>query len=238
LSRLAAFALAVAAVAMLAAGCGGGEGRVRVLAAASLTDVLPEVDPGPQYSFAGSSELATQIREGAPADVYVSADPRLARSLAREGLAGDVADFGGNRLVILVPSDNPASIRAAADLDRPGLRLVLAQAGVPVGDYARQALRRLGLTGALERVVSEERDARAVAGKLALGEVDAGIAYATDAEALGARVQAIDLPAAAQPRIRYAVAILRDGPAARAFVERLLGARGREALGAAGFAGP
>ena len=209
-----------------------------MLAAASLTDVLPEVDPGPEYSFGGSSELATQIREGAPADVYVSADPRLARALAREGLAGGVADFGANRLAVVVPADNPASIREPADLARPGVRLVIAQEGVPVGDYAREALRRLDLATALDRVVSEERDARAVVGKVALGEADAGIAYATDVEAVGSGVRAIEVPSAAQPRIGYAVAIVRDGAAARAFVARLLGAPGREVLREEGFAAP
>ena len=209
-----------------------------MLAAASLTDVLPEVDPRPEYSFGGSSELATQIREGAPADVYVSADPRLARTLAGEGLTSEVADFGANRLVIVVPAGNPASIREAADLTRSSVLLVIAQEGVPVGDYARESLRRLGLEAALDQVVSEDRDARAVVGKLALGEADAGIAYATDVEAVGSGVRAIEIPAAAQPRIGYAVAIVRDGAAARAFVARLLGAPGREALRQAGFTAP
>ncbi|MGI9539243.1 MAG: molybdate ABC transporter substrate-binding protein [Miltoncostaeaceae bacterium] len=224
--------------AALAAGCAGADGSPRVLAAASLTDVLPLIDDEAGYSFGGSAELATQVREGAPADVFVSADPDLARRLAARGILTQVRRFGGNRLVIAVPSGDPASVRSPAGLDREGTRLVVAQPGVPVGDYARRALRRLGLESALDNVVSEERDTRSALAKVALGEADAAIVYATDVQAAGGDVQAISLPPEAQPEIRYAVGLLTDAADGRRFVDRLTGPEGERILRSAGFGAP
>lgn len=222
----------------MAAGCGGAEGSPRVLAAASLTDVLPRIDTNAGYSFGSSAELATQVREGAPADVFVSADPELARRLVAEGALVDVRRFGGNRLVIAVPAGDPASVGSARGLEGDGTRLVVAQPGVPVGDYARSSLRALGLDGALENVVSEERDARSVLAKVALGEADAAIVYATDAEAARGDVESIPLPPEAQPEIRYAVGLVTDAPDARRFADRLTGPEGARILHAAGFGAP
>lgn len=233
--------LALAGVAVaLASGCAGWSAEERpltIFAAASLADVLEPLAPDGRFNLAGSDELATQIREGAEADVFAAASTRYPDELRREGLVEPPRVFATNRLV-LVASD-PA-IHSVADLARPGVKLVVAQAGVPVGDYTREALERLGETRVLERVVSEEEDVKGVLGKVKLGEADAGFVYATDVEReRPARV--IELPARAQPRIEYSVAVVSATPRRREaerFVERLLGAEGRQLLTAAGFGTP
>ena len=226
-----------------AAACGGGDasqGRLTVFAAASLADALPRIDPGPEYQFAGSDTLATQIREGAPADVYAAADERLLRELHEAGLAGEPRAFAGNRLVLVVPADGPARIRGVADLGRDGVTFVMADEGVPVGDYTRTVLRNLGCGDLVRRAASFEEDVRGVLAKVALGEADAGFVYATDARAAEGRVRTVEIPERAQPPIRYGIAVIGDDGrgAARAFVDRVLGPRGREVLRAAGFGPP
>jgi molybdate transport system substrate-binding protein len=226
----------------LAAACGGGDDDgLTVLGAASLTDVLPAVDDAPAYQFAASDTLAAQIREGAAADVYAAADERLPGELFADGLVERPRVFATNRLVLLVPRGNPAGIRGVDDLAADGVRFVLAAEGVPVGDYARAVLAELGRPALVERAASFEDDVRSVTGKVALGEADAGFAYATDAAAVAGDVEVVELPAGAQPPIRYGVAVVSasDAPeAARAYVDRLLGPEGREALEAAGFGVP
>jgi molybdate transport system substrate-binding protein len=235
LALLAGLAVALAAPAATAAD------RITVLAASSLTEVLPRIDRMPRYSFAGSDQLAAQIRLGAPADVFLAASPSAPGALYREKLVYRPTVFATNRLVLVVPRSNPARIRRVYDLTRPGIKLVIAQAGVPIGDYTRQVLARLGLSKALGNVVSEESDVRGVLGKVALGEADAGFVYATDVRAASDRVASIALPARAQPKVRYELAIVRSTKrlaAARAFVRRVLGPQGRRALAAAGFGLP
>ena len=233
-------AIALVGVA-LATGCGGGSGagngQLTIFAAASLSDVLEPLAASGRFNFAGSDELATQIREGAEADVFAAASARYPDELEREGLVERPRVFATNRLV-LIASDS--AVRSVADLARPGVKLVVAQAGVPVGDYTREALVRLGETRVLGRVVSEEQDVKGVLGKVRLGEADAGFVYATDVERQRpARV--VELPARAQPRIEYSVAVVSASPRRREaerFVERLLGAEGRRLLAAAGFGTP
>jgi molybdate transport system substrate-binding protein len=227
------------------AGCGGsGDGShepVDVYAAASLGEVFPEIAPEARYSFAGSDELATQIREGAPADVYAAASSKYPQELYAEDLVEEPVTFASNRLVLIVPKANPAAIESPEDLLPEGTRLVLAAEGVPVGDYARDALAALSLSDALRNVVSNEDDVKGVAAKVALGEADAGIVYATDAAPLGDEVLAFELPDQAQPTIEYRVAVVSgtdDEDGAAAFVERLLSDDGRAALEAAGFVVP
>jgi molybdate transport system substrate-binding protein len=238
-------ALAVVAVATAAAGCGGdgdaeaAAGPPTVLAAASLSEAFPAIDDAPRYSFAGSDTLALQIRRGAPADVLASAAPRYTRELFAEGLVEEPRLLASNRLTVIVPAGNPAGIAAVGDLAAPGVALVLAAEEVPAGGYAREALRTLGLESALRNVVSEEPDVKDVVGKVALGQADAGVVYATDARAAGDRVREIAVPARAQPDIRYEIAVVASAPhpdAARAFVARATGPEGRRALAAAGFA--
>jgi len=228
----------VAAAALSA--CDGGGDRLAVYAASSLSGVLPRLAPEAEHNFAASSTLATQIRAGAPADVLASADLGLARELAAEGRIDPPRLLATNRLVLLVASGNPAGIAAPADLRRD-VRFVVADEGVPLGDYTRELLRRLGLQDLVRRAASYEADARGTVGKVALGEAEAAIAYATDAAAAGGAVEAIPLPATAQPRIVYAIAAVRGRPRireARAYVARAVGREGRAALRAAGFGLP
>jgi len=226
-------------LAALAAGCGGGDDGVQVFAASSLRDVLPALDRDATYNFAGSDELAAQIREGADADVFASAGPKPARQLAGLGLLDETRVFATNRLVIVVPAANPAGIDELEDLARPGTKLVLADRGVPVGDYARETLVRARLPTALGNAVSLEQDVKGVLGKVALGEADAGIVYATDARAAGDDVETISIADDLQPEIEYVVGLLDGaGAGARAFVELLLGDEGRRALADAGFGVP
>ena len=233
-------ACALAAVIALA-GCGGGEERLTVFAAASLTEAFTALDDDARFNFAGSDELATQIREGAEADVYAAASPRYPRELRAEGLVERPRVFATNTLVIVVPADNPAGIRSVADLQRAGVKLVVGAEGVPVGDYAREVLANLEATDVLRNVASNEDDVKGVVGKVAAGEADAGFVYATDARAAGTDVRAIELPADAQAAVEYHVALVRGSgrrAAAEAFVERLVGADGRRVLARAGFGLP
>ena len=238
------YCIGIAILLLGVSACGGAddsEAPLAVYAAASLAEVFPAIDPDARYSFAGSDELATQIREGAPADVYAAASSKYPQELYEEELVGEPVTFASNRLVLIVPRANPAAIESPEDLLQDGTRLVLAAEGVPVGDYAREALGALRLSDALANVVSNEDDVKGVSGKVALGEADAGIVYATDAVPLGDDVLVFELPDSAQPEIEYQVAVVGDGDdaeAARAFVDRLLSEEGRQALERAGFVVP
>lgn len=212
-----------------------------VFAAASLTDVFRLVEPTAGFNFAGSDQLATQIREGARADVYAAASPAYPARLRNEGLVEEPVRFATNRLVLIVPRSNPARIDAVEDLGHPGVKLVVGAPSVPVGDYTRKVLAALGAAEVLERVVSEEQDVRGVIGKVALGEADAGFVYATDVASAGDKVRAIVLASGVQPGVSYMIAVCASAPhpdAARAFVAKLLGAEGRRALADAGFGLP
>ncbi len=230
--------LLAALAAALAVPASAGTARITVFAAASLTQAFPRVDSRPRYSFAGSDRLALQIEQGAPADVFASASPKYTQELFRRGLVERPRTFALNRLVLIVPASNPAHLRSVADLKRPGVRLVLAAASVPIGKYARQVLARLGLNAALRNVVSEEQDVKGIVGKVALGEADAGLVYVTDVKPVAGKVRTIAVPGRGQPSVRYEIAVVRatgHRAAARAFVTRMLGEVGRGQLAAAGF---
>lgn len=220
----------------------GDEGPATVLAAASLTEVLTKIDPAARVSFAGSSQLAQQIRQGFPFDVYLSASPQHTRSLAAEGLVRKPVAFATSSVVLIVPRANPAGIRRVADLDRPArVRLVAAGPKVPIGLYTREVLKRLGLVRVLGKMVSLEPDVKGIVGKVALGEADAGFVYATDVRSVAAKVRVIRIPRSAQPTVVYEAAIAtgpRDVEAAQAFLLTLLGPEGRRALRGAGFGLP
>ncbi len=238
------YCIGIVLAALSLAGCGGGgddSDPIAVYAAASLAEVFPEMEPDARYSFAGSDALATQIREGALADVYAAASSRDPQELYADGLVELPVTFATNRLVLVVPAANPAGIESPEDLLQAGTRLVLGAEGVPVGDYARAALAELGLSAALENVVSNEDDVKGVSGKVALGEADAGIVYATDAVPLGDDVLVIELPDSVQPSIEYQVAVVSTSNRkvrAQRFVSTLLSDSGRLGLEQAGFGVP
>lgn len=242
--RQLALALALAAVAALAVATAAAaaprraHARITVLAAASLADVLPRIDSAPRYSFAGSDTLAAQIRLGAPADVFASANTKLPDELHAAGLVEKPVVFTANALVLITPRANPAGIATVADLRRKGLKLLVGTPTVPVGAYTRKVLAKLGLTGVLASAVSEETDVRSILSKVSLGEADAGFVYLTDARTAKGRVQVIPLPSRAQPEVRYAIAVVkatRSRAAAVAFVDRVLAKAGQAQLRAAGF---
>jgi molybdate transport system substrate-binding protein len=210
-----------------------------VLAAASLTDVLPAIDRNARYSFAGSNALAAQVERGAPADVIASADAAITGRLYERGLVEKPVAFARNRLVVVVPRTNPGHVRSIADLARPGVSVDVADPAVPVGAYTLRALRTLHLATTVgANVVSRERDVRAVVAKIVLGQADAGVVYATDAKGVGSLVRVIPIPARAQPDAVYTAAVVtsaRNADEARAYVRGLAGAKVRRTLARFGF---
>jgi molybdate transport system substrate-binding protein len=234
----AALGLGLAATAALVATARPQARPLTVYAAASLTDAFRSHDPAQRYSFAGSSTLETQIRKGAPADLFASAAPLNTQRLFRDRLVEKPVAFTSNRLVLIVPRSNPAGIRSVYDLRRKPVQLVVAGPTVPVGGYTRTVLRKLGLLSVLSKVVSQEADVRAVTGKVAFGQADAGFVYVTDARAVRGQVIAIRIPARGQPRVRYEIAVVSASTrkaAARRWITRLLSARGQAALRSHGF---
>jgi len=234
---LALFAAVLAAAAFAASARPQSE-PLTIYAAASLTDVFRSFDGAQRYSFAGSNTLETQIRNGAPADLFASAAPLNTQRLFRQGLVEKPVTFTSNRLALIVPKANPAGIASVHDLRRKPVKLVVANPAVPVGAYTRTVLRKLGLSSVLSKVVSQETDVRAVTSKVALGQADAGFVYVTDARAVRDQVTVIRIPAWAQPRVRYEIAVVSSSSrkaAARAWIKRILSARGQAALKAYGF---
>jgi molybdate transport system substrate-binding protein len=246
-------------LALVVAGCGatspssGGDGgadvsgRLTVLGAASLTEALAglgeafeQAHPGVEveHSFAGSSTLATQIREGAPADLFASADPATMARLGDEGLlAGEPVEVATNRLVIVVEPGNPKDIASLADLAAGDVVYVTAAPHVPIARYAAEALDAAGVS---VTPASEESDVRGILTKVVAGEADAGIVYATDVVAAAGRAEAVELPSV-DVVVRYPAAVLADAgnpTAAQAFLEFLRSPDAGALLRAAGFATP
>ena len=213
--------------------------QITVYAAASLTDVFEKIDPAPRYSFGGSNMLAAQIQQGAPADVFAAANMTLPQQLYAKGLCSRPVVFTRNALVLVVPSSNPARIRAVYDLTRSGIKLVIAGSGVPVGTYTLQVLKNMNLSAAvLGNVVSQETDVRDVLAKVALGEADAGFVYATDAKTVAGRVKVVKVPAWSQPKVQYGICIVSSSSNradAQAFVNKTVSKAGQAKLVAAGF---
>lgn len=240
---LAVAALALGALAVVApTAARPAEGPATVLAAASLTEVLPRVDEAARASFGGSNQLAQQARQGFPFDVFLSASPLYTQQLLADRLVRRSVVFATNSLVLIVPRSNSQRIRTVADLARrPKLRLVATGPQVPIGLYTREVLKRLGLLRVLRKAVSLEPDVKGIVGKIALGEADAGFVYRTDARPVASKVRVIELPRRAQPTVRYEGAIAASPESldsAQAFVIELLSMRGRAQLRAAGFGPP
>lgn len=227
------------------AATGSVEGTVTVFAAASLkssfttlAETFEAEHPGTDVtlSFAGSSDLATQITQGAPADVFASADTKNMDKVADAGMVeGDPNIFATNTLAIAVPPGNPAGIGSFADLAQKGTRLVTCARQVPCGAAAALTAEKHGTT---LHPVSEENSVADVLGKVASGEADAGLVYVTDVRAAGDKVESIPFPEAAGAMNSYPIAVLagsRNKAAAAAFLDLVNGAEGREVLGQAGF---
>lgn len=224
----------------------GLSGSLIVFAAASLTEAFNDAKTGlvadnPRfslaYSFAGSQQLVAQITNGAPADVVATADQDSMSKLVAGSLVEPPTDFAANSLQIVVAAGNPNAVRGLPDLARANLKVVLADASVPAGKYARQALDKAGTT---VKPVSLELDVKAVLRKVSSGEADAGIVYLSDVAAAGHSVTGVDIPPAQNVIATYPVAVVKGTPnrgAAQAFVDQLLHGRGRDALTAHGFRG-
>lgn len=237
-----------------------GQQVLSVFAAASLTEAFNDLgraferahpDVTVRLNYSGSQVLATQLEQGAKADVLATADQRwMQHARDRALLAGDAAIFARNRLVVVIPRANPGYVEKLQDLARPGLKLVLAGAQVPAGGYSRESLRRLnGAPGfpatfdrqVLSNLVSEEENVRAVVAKVRLREADAGIAYATD---VGARdrdaLTILEIPDPYNPIAEYPIAVVAGGhrQLAGAFIALVLGPEGQALLATRGFLPP
>jgi len=210
-----------------------------VLAAASLTNVFPMIDSNAKFTFNGSGTLATDIEQGAPADVYAAASPTDPATLLAKGLIDKPIDFATNTLVLIVPNSNPAHITSVSDITKPGVKIVICNATVPCGDYARTAFTNLGITnGAMKNVVSQADDVTQVVADIASGAADVGFVYITDADSAKGKVKVVRLPAKAMPGTIDVIAVVKKAPdaaAAKAFVATVLSAKGEATLHAAGF---
>jgi molybdate transport system substrate-binding protein len=255
-ARVVAFLLITVAV-CLASACGptapvsaspsGLTGTITVFAASSLSGAFTTIGadfekshPGTmvKFSFAGSSSLAAQIQQGAIGDVFASADQPNMQRLVDAGLTAESPQvFARNALEIVVGKGNPKHITSLADLARSGFVVVLCAPAVPCGRYAAQALQKAGVAA---KPASLEADVKAVLGKVALGEADAGIVYVTDVKAAGAGVDGVAIPPALNVVADYPIALLKDSQnsaLARAFVGYVL-ADGRRILTQYGFTNP
>lgn len=222
-------------------------GELTVFAAASLTEVFTalgtrfeEFNPSASitFNFGPSSSLATQIIEGAPADVFAAASTSTMDAVVDAGEAESPAVFARNVLEIAVPPDNPANITALADLARPGVKVALCQPDVPCGAVAATVFAAAGIT---VTPVTLEADVKAALAKVRLGEVDAGVVYVTDVLAAGDEVTGIEIPADVNASTQYPIAALtaaRNPELAAAFVDFVLTSDGASALEAAGFERP
>jgi molybdate transport system substrate-binding protein len=212
---------------------------LNVFAASSLRDVFTQIDPSPTYNFAASNTLQLQIERGADADVFAAASPQEPQALFKKGKCARPVTFATNKLVLLVPKGNPGNIKSVYSLRAGGKNLAVGAKGVPIGEYTRALLRRLGLSRILtNNTVSQESSVANVVSKVALGSADAGFAYVTDGKIAGDKVQSIRLPRYAQPPVRYQLCAVKPGAEATAFIAKVRSDRGRGLLKAAGFGLP
>jgi molybdate transport system substrate-binding protein len=218
-----------------------------VLGASSLTEALGrygDAFPGAtvRSSFAGSDQLAAQIRQGVRADVFAAADTAYPAELHREGLVGKPVVFVRNRLVVVTPRNG--SVGSLGDLARPGTKIVIGDSSVPVGQYTHEALGQLPereQDAILANVRSEEPEVSSVLAKAVNGTADAGFVYATDAATVAGEVRTVAIPPELQPNIAYAAAVLTDSTEpelAHRYLEGLLRGPGAEELRQAGFLPP
>lgn len=234
-------------LATLAAACGGGgstDDALDVFAAASLTEAFSELGStfeettgiDLELSFAGSSDLATQIVEGAPADVYAAADLVTMDRVVDAGVAsGRPVTFATNEMVLVVEAGNPLGVDGLDALADPDAVVVVCAPEVPCGRYAASIAAGAGIVPEID---SYEANVKAVVTKVALGEADVGLVYRTDAAAAGGDVSTVELPPDVNVTAEYPVVGVSDGAASAAFIEFLLGPTGREVLRQHGFGVP
>jgi molybdate transport system substrate-binding protein len=241
--------LAVAALALVAAGCGddGGTPRLVVSAASSMSEALTACsrdfeEATVRLQFAGSDELAAQIRQGVKPDVYAAANTRLPEELHEEKLLSSPVEFATNTFVLAVPGGS--EIDSVDDLTREGVTIAIGSESTPIGAYTRETLALLPPAqerAILANVRSNEPDVKGIVGKLTLGAADAGFVYLTDVNATGDEMEAIELPAKLEPEVTYGAGVVegaKQADAARAFVDGLTAGGCADALEAAGFGPP
>jgi molybdate transport system substrate-binding protein len=231
--------------------------KLTVFAAASLDKVFPQIaaafrqsHPGVTvtFNFAGTDTLATQIEQGAPADVFAGASTKFGDELFGKGLIDTPQIFATNALVVVVPAADPAHLSSLRDLAKPGVKLVIGDATVPIGAYTRKVLGNLdavygaGYSAEVTRnVVSETLDVTSILTAVSLGNADAGFVYVTDARSAGDHVKTIALPAAAQAIASYPIGVVKaskSAATAQQFAAFVLGPQAQAILRAAGFAAP
>jgi molybdate transport system substrate-binding protein len=220
-------------------------GSLNVFAASSLTEAFNSVKSSLSSSnpnldltlnYGGSQMLVTQITQGQPADVFASADQKNMQKLIDRGLVETPQVFAHNLLEIAVAPGNPKHITGLADLEKPGVTLVLGDKSVPVGKYARQAFTKAGLPE--PQPASNELDVKSVMEKVTSGEADAAVVYQTDVKAAGDKVMGIEIPANQNVLATYPIAALKGSKnlaAAEAFVKEIVSGSGQQALTDAGF---
>ena len=247
-------AVAIAALTAVAAGCGGddsgggsGPERLVVSAASSMTSALESCAPefgkeenaDVKLSFAGSDELAAQIRQGAKVDAYAAANTKLPDELHGDGLLSQPVEFATNEFVLAVPKDS--QIASLADLTKPGTKLAIGSESVPIGAYTRETLAKLPPErekAILANVRSNEPDVKGIVGKLTQGAADAGFVYVTDVNATDGKLDAIDMPADLEPRVTYGAGVVSKSEQrelAQRFVDGLENGVCADALREAGF---
>ncbi len=220
-------------------------GTVIVFAAASLNSAFDKIGsqfekahPGVtvKFSYAGSSSIATQIKQGAPADVFASANGQNMTTVTDDALAsGTPKVFARNKLEIMVAAGNPMHIKSVSDLAANGVKVAVCAPAVPCGSYSAQVFKKAGVT---VKPVSEETSVSSVVTKVSLGEADAGIVYVTDVKAAGSKVAGVAIPADQNVTADYPIVALKDAPnpgAAAAFVSYVLSSSGRDVLTSYGF---
>ena len=246
-------AAAAVVVACLVTACGGapaasGGESLTVFAAASLKATFTELghefeaaQPGAKvgFSFGGSSDLVSQLQNGAPADIFASADEANMTKATNAGLTvGSPQIFATNVLEIAVPKGNPTGIHSFQDLTKAGTRLVVCAKQVPCGSATQKAAQAAGVT---LKPVSEEQSVTDVLGKVISGDADAGLVYVTDVRGAGGKVEGVEFPESSAAVNRYPIAGLKQSKAstlAQEFIDFVRSEQGRKVLGDAGFGAP
>jgi len=253
-SRLPLLGLAL----LIAAGCGGGSGsgssgggssasggKLVVFAASSLIDAFPRIattyqqqHPGWKvgFEFLGSDQLAAQIEQGDPADVFAAASTRYPEQLQGQNLLGKTTDFATNTLVLATPADNPAGITSVNEIG--SAKLVVGDPSVPIGAYTLTVLDNLCINPSSLNIVSQEAKVTDIVTKLELGEADAGFIYTSDAKTAGGKLKTFQLPASAQATAIYPIGIVtgsKNPKAAQQWIDLVMNPQGQQVLERDGF---